>query len=160
MGARSDTIYLIDYGLAKRFIDPNTGSHIPFREGKALTGTARYTSLNNHLGYEQSRRDDIEGFAYMMIYLAKGHLPWMGIGSDNKQNKYQMILKMKKELAFKEISQDLPIEFEDLLRYCRALNFADRPDYGYLRRMFDAVLGRANFVDITYDWKMLHVSLM
>ena len=52
MGSRSDILYIIDFGLSKKYIEPKTGQHIPFKEGKALTGTARYTSLNNHLGYE------------------------------------------------------------------------------------------------------------
>lgn len=76
MGQKSNTVYLIDYGLAKKYIDPKSGLHIPFRDGKALTGTARYASLNTHLGYEQSRRDDLEGFLYVIIYLVKGSLPW------------------------------------------------------------------------------------
>ena len=75
-GNKSDTVYIIDYGLAKKYIEPKTGLHIPFKKGKALTGTARYASLNTHLGYEQSRRDDLEGFIYVIIYLFKGKLPW------------------------------------------------------------------------------------
>eukprot|EP00347_Sterkiella_histriomuscorum_P002748 403366954 len=156
MGNKSDTVYLIDYGLAKRYIDPKTGQHIPFKEGKALTGTARYTSLNNHLGYEQSRRDDLEGFAYVLIYLVRGQLPWMGIGGNTKTDKYQAIMQMKRDLQFRQISQELPIEFEDLLRYCRALKFTDRPDYSYLKKMFDAVFYRANFIDYQFDWKLTH----
>jgi serine/threonine protein kinase len=76
-GKKSSIVYLIDYGLSKRFCDPKTGEHIPFREGKQLTGTARYASVNTHLGYEQSRRDDLESFVYMIVYLINGNLPWI-----------------------------------------------------------------------------------
>jgi hypothetical protein len=68
-------------------------------------------------------------------------------------------MKMKRDMKIEDIAKDLPIEFEDLIRYARFLNFADRPDYGYLRKMMDAVFYRANFIDLEYDWKMLHVIL-
>ena len=72
----ASTLFLIDYGLAKKWKVQPLNEHIPYKDGKSLTGTARYASTHTHLGIEQSRRDDLEGVGYVLLYLLMGELPW------------------------------------------------------------------------------------
>lgn len=88
------TLHLIDFGLSKYYKDTH-GKHIPWVEKKGIIGTARYASVNAHLGNEQSRRDDLEGIGYVLVYFAKGKLPWMNIQTDAKQDKYNKIMDYK-----------------------------------------------------------------
>ena len=123
MGGNNDTkntVYIIDFGLAKCF-KSSAGEHIPFKDGKNLTGTARYASLNTHIGYEQSRRDDLETIRHVLIYFLKGILPWQGLPGKTEEEKYANIKKKKMEVLVKELCKGCPQEFEDFMTYCKGL---------------------------------------
>ena len=129
----NEKIYLIDFGLAKKFRDPKTGLHIPYKDNKSITGTIRFTSIYTHLGIEQSRRDDLECFIYTLIYLIKGKLPWQGLKSKNKEEKCQKIMEKKMNIKISILCQGLPKNFENILNYSRSLFFEEIPDYDYIR---------------------------
>eukprot|EP00388_Colpodella_angusta_P033269 GDKK01029132.1.p1 GENE.GDKK01029132.1~~GDKK01029132.1.p1 ORF type:complete len:662 (+),score=155.29 GDKK01029132.1:99-2084(+) len=147
-------VHMIDLGLAKKYRDPRTGTHIVYRDNKNLTGTARYASINAHLGVEQSRRDDLEAVGYVLLYFAKnGMLPWQGIQAENKQEKYQRIMEKKMCLPVDVLCRGCPGEFSVYLYYCRALRFEDQPDYQYLRGHFKRLLDRrCSGVEPPLDW--------
>ena len=135
LGRRSNVVYVIDFGLAKRYRDPKTHVHIMYRENKHLTGTPRYASINNHLGIEQSRRDDLESLGYVFMYFLRGSLPWQGLRANTKKQKYQKIMEKKMATPIDLLCKGFPDEFRIYFEYCRALRFADKPDYSYLRRL-------------------------
>jgi len=139
-----NTIYIIDFGLAKCY-KSSDGEHIPFRDGKNLTGTARYASLNTHLGYEQSRRDDLETIGHVLLYFLKGTLPWQGLPGRTKQEKYAQIKKKKKDTTIDELCKDVPEEFKEFMHYCRGLSFTQDPDYGYIIGLFEGCLKKNGF---------------
>ena len=159
-GSNANLIYIIDYGLAKRFRNASTKMHIPYKDGKRLTGTARYASLNTHMGIEQSRRDDLECLAYTLIYMLKGEVPWKGVRAANKQDKHDKILEIKKAVAIETLCKGMPQEFANFMHYCRSLKFEDKPDYLQLKRAFNDTYSRNKFYkSFAFDWKLLNVDL-
>ncbi|XP_046389449.1 casein kinase I-like isoform X2 [Ischnura elegans] len=156
LGKKGNLVYIIDFGLAKKYKDFRTHVHIPYRENKNLTGTARYASINTHLGVEQSRRDDLESLAYVLMYFNKGSLPWQGLRAATKRQKYERISEKKMSTPIKELCKGYPGEFSVFLDHCRSLKFEERPDYSFLRQMFRTLFHRQGFTyDYVFDWNML-----
>lgn len=155
LGKQSHIIYLIDFGLGKRYRDSKTHQHIPYKIKKNFTGTVRYLSINGQLKLEHSRRDDLESLGYIFVYFLKAGLPWQRIAHVNKNEKHHAILKKKMSTAVEYLCKDLPGEFSTYIHYCRSLRFEDRPDYVFLKRLFRELMARENMrYDFIYDWTL------
>ncbi|KAJ3076511.1 casein kinase I, partial [Podochytrium sp. JEL0797] len=149
-------IYIIDFGMAKMYRDPKTKQHIPYREKKSLSGTARYMSINTHLGREQSRRDDLESLGHVLLYFLRGSLPWQGMKAATNKQKYEKIGEKKRTVPVQELCHGFPEEFGVYLKYCRDLKFEETPDYDYLRGLFTNVMTRMNLEDDgIFDWMLV-----
>ncbi|KAF2479902.1 putative casein kinase [Neohortaea acidophila] len=152
-----NVIHVVDFGMAKQYRDPKTKQHIPYRERKSLSGTARYMSINTHLGREQSRRDDLEALGHVFMYFLRGGLPWQGLKAATNKQKYEKIGEKKQTTAIKDLCETFPEEFNKYLSYVRNLGFEDTPDYDYLRDLFTKALASTGEVeDGEYDWMKLN----
>eukprot|EP00438_Fugacium_kawagutii_P019971 Skav222681 [mRNA] locus=scaffold1471:34774:39687:- [translate_table: standard] len=159
LGKKANQVHIIDFGLAKK--DPKTQQHIPYRENKALTGTARYasasSSVNTHLGIEQSRRDDLEAVGYVLMYFNRGSLPWQGLKANSKKETLGMQRDVILGMYLQVLCKHFPCEFATYLNYCRSLRFEDRPDYAYLRRLLKDLFFREGYqYDFVFDWTILN----
>jgi casein kinase 1 delta len=153
LGKKGNLVYVIDFGLAKKYRDARTHQHIPYRENKTLTGTARYASINTHLGIEQSRRDDLESLGYMLMYFNLGSLPWQGLKAATKKQKYERISEKKMSTPVEVLCRGYPSEFATYLNFCRSLKFEDRPDYVFLRQLFRNLFHKLGYAyDYVFDW--------
>ncbi|XP_010522569.1 PREDICTED: casein kinase 1-like protein 9 isoform X2 [Tarenaya hassleriana] len=156
LGRKANQVYMIDFGLGKKYRDLQTHKHIPYRENKNLTGTARYASVNTHLGVEQSRRDDLESLGYVLVYFLRGSLPWQGLKAGTKHQKYDRISEKKVSTPIEVLCKSCPSEFVSYFHYCRSLRFDDKPDYSYLKRLFRDLFIREGYqFDYVFDWTVL-----
>ena len=147
------TLYIIDFGLAKKYRSSRTLKQLPLTKRKSLTGTARYASIHALQGYEQSRRDDLESVGYTLMYLLRGNLPWQSIKVQNKEEKYKKILNKKKTISSKELGEGFPIEFAEILDYFKGLGYTENPDYETCCNKLLNVLQREKMkFDYIYDW--------
>ncbi|KAM3137169.1 hypothetical protein pb186bvf_010715 [Paramecium bursaria] len=155
-GNNPKSIYLIDFGLAKHYIN-SKGEHIQFVKKAGLIGTARYASVSAHEEMEQGRRDDLESIAYILIYLATGQLPWMNLQIDQKELKYQKIYQMKKQIKPDQLCAKLPSCFTRFFSDIKQLGFKDQPNYNQLKKYFQDEIERQskNPAGYTFDWEKL-----
>jgi len=153
----ANIIHVVDFGMAKQYRDPKTKQHIPYRERKSLSGTARYMSINTHLGREQSRRDDLEALGHVFMYFLRGSLPWQGLKAATNKQKYEKIGEKKQTTPIKELCEGFPEEFGIYLNYVRKLGFEETPDYDFLRELFAKVMKNNNDMDDgVFDWNLLN----
>jgi casein kinase I family protein HRR25 len=150
-----ETIYLVDFGLSKKYIDLSNYEFNPFKNTRTFTGTYRFCSLRSHKRLEQSRRDDLESVGYMLIYFLKKELPWQGVKDDpkKKETRSNLIFKLKKSLSLEEICQDCPKFMIDYIRYCRMIKYTEVPNYEMLKSLFiDAMNENKYVLDYNFDW--------
>jgi serine/threonine protein kinase len=151
----SRKVYLVDFGLSKRYLDRETGEHYKCKieKGRGIAGTVRYSSPFLHEGYEASRRDDMFALGYVLMHLLRGELPWLGISAKDKKVRNKRIGKKKDEVSDEDLCRGFPRQFVEYFRYLRSLGFYDEPDYDRLQRLFDQALEEASLPhDYVYDW--------
>ena len=150
---KKNIIYIIDFGLAKRYRDPKTHMHIKFRDGKSLTGTARFASIYTHLGFEQSRRDDLESILYVLVYFLKGSLPWQGLKAKTIKEKYNKIMDTKINTSINKLCEGLPKKIKKLFYYTKDLLFDENPDYNYYLKVLNEIaIENSIKLDDIFDW--------
>eukprot|EP01063_Lacrimia_lanifica_P037440 TRINITY_DN7687_c0_g1_i1.p1 TRINITY_DN7687_c0_g1~~TRINITY_DN7687_c0_g1_i1.p1 ORF type:complete len:338 (+),score=78.54 TRINITY_DN7687_c0_g1_i1:95-1108(+) len=159
MGKRAHHVYMIDFGLAKKYRDLKTHQHIPYRDGKSLTGTARYASINTHTGIEQSRRDDLEAVGYVIMYFIRGQLPWQGLKAHTKKQKYERIAEKKMQTSIASLCSGFAPQYANYFNYVRSLRFDDKPNYAVLRGKFRDLLEQNGYEnDYLYDWNIKRIQ--
>ncbi|XP_017114652.1 casein kinase I [Drosophila elegans] len=155
LGRHRTQVFMIDFGLAKKFYSLHSQQHIGYRENRDLVGTARYASARAHYA-EQGRRDDLESVGYLLLYFQRGRLPWQGIRAQSQVQKYERIAESKANLPLQTLCSGMPIEFYLYLKYCRNLPFYQKPDYVYLHQLFKVLFrNQMMLYDFQYDWVTL-----
>jgi serine/threonine protein kinase len=153
LGENKKKLYLLDFGLAKKYRSNTTLKHYEMGTNRSLIGTARYCSINALSGFDQSRRDDLESISYVLLYFLRGNLPWQGLPVKNKDDKYGRILEKKKNTDSNLLCSGFPNQFNIFVDYTRNLKYEDNPDYAFLIQLLEGVLKNNNFIfDYFNDW--------
>lgn len=145
---KSKVLYLIDFGLSKKYRDPMTKQHTLYGEDRQMIGNMKYSSLNTHLGIEQSRRDDLESWFYLTINILKGKLPW---DEEISASNYYMVLKIKSHITLEELCKDCPDEFLGIIRHIKSLHFEECPRYELLKNSLNLIIQKYNVI-VGFDW--------
>ena len=152
-GDHHRTVYIIDFGVSTNYIDPRTKDHIMYTSNNGLVGTAHYVSVNTHLGDQQSRRDDLESIAYVLIRFLKGELPWQRVKTKSIEERNEKITQLKIQTTAEMLCSGIPREFRTFFEYVRRLRYDETPKYYWIRQQFHQLFIKSGFVnDGVYDW--------
>lgn len=155
LGENENTLYMIDFGLAEQYRSSKTHLQLPFKTEEGFTGTRTYSSIFAMLECRQSRKDDMESFGYILLYLLKGSLPWGRLEIEDEEEKWKQTLQMKLFLNVKESFKGFPSQFEEIFNYVRGLLYIEDPNYNYIRSLLNEIANEQNFkLDYQWDWKI------
>jgi len=164
-----NSVYIVDFGIARRYKNPQNGAHMAFLNGKPLVGTVRYASLNTHLGIggllrvllskyiqlfakAQTRRDDIECLAYSLLDCLRD-LPWGHIKGGSPKQFEERVREKKRSWTPERLCAGIPNAFKILLSHARQLKFDEEPDYDGLQKVFiDDVKRHGYSMSTPFDW--------
>jgi serine/threonine protein kinase len=149
-GRDIDSIFIMDFGLSKKYINDN--EHIKMKVDRSLVGTARYASINVHQGFEPSRRDDLESVGYMLVYFLIRKLPWQGLKKNKNGDHIKIIGECKMKTSLDELCKNLPPCFKEYISYCRSLKFEETPNYKYLKKLFYSAAAEKK-INLKYLWE-------
>uniref|UniRef100_F1KUN4 Serine/threonine-protein kinase n=1 Tax=Ascaris suum TaxID=6253 RepID=F1KUN4_ASCSU len=144
------TIFLFDFGLARRFVD-YAGRHLPSRGEVGWRGTNRYGSLRAHLKQDLSRRDDLESWLYMLVEITQGALPWRFVREREEAEKAKIHARSKGRVEF---LLKCPQQYDEILKTIDALSFEALPNYDQIYALLDKVCEQNQvMMNDRYDWE-------
>ena len=146
-----NVIYIVDFGLCKKYRSSKTGKHILPKLTKKFKGTIKYASPNAIKGKEISRRDDLISLGYMLIFLLKKKLPWEN--TFKNRSKYLELMHLKDTNGAGKLFYNIPKEFKEYIKYTRNLKFEQDPDYSYLSSLFLKII-----INMDLDYKKIAFS--
>jgi serine/threonine protein kinase len=123
--SNKDQLYLMDFGISMKYKD---NGHVPYSQNCGFAGTCNYCSVYTHLGIQQSRRDDLESFCYVLAYFYTGTLPWMLPKMNDSE-----VFKIKESVTGKDLFGKAAKDLVDVFKYIKQLKFEDEPNYDYIR---------------------------
>ena len=149
-----NVIYIIDFGLCKKYRSSKSGKHIQFKDTKRFNGTLKYASSHVLQGKEASRRDDLISLGYTLLFLFKRNLPWESSWKKLNKIKYLNIINSKETFDEGQLFENLPEEMVSFLKYIKNLRFEEDPNYSFMKGCFQKILTKMNLNinKINFSW--------
>jgi serine/threonine protein kinase len=148
-----DVIYLVDFGISKKYIID--GHHMSFQSQCERAGSSSYASINSHIGIRLSRRDDLESWVYMGVYLIQGFLPWQQGKTINNNQKWQNVFKIKRGTSDEDLFIKCPKQLQSILNYIRTVKFEEKPNYLYIKELLLSIKTEFALKSNIFDWVII-----
>lgn len=143
-------IVLIDFGLARRYINPVDGEIIQYREQPGYVGTNKFASLNAYKKIKLSQRDDLMSWFYSVIKIRTSKLPWDDIKDKG------MTYDMKEKASVDQLIVKMPHQFKNIYEIISCLAIDEKPDYDMIIALISQAMEEndCNWND-PYDWELM-----